>query len=91
MVGEKSPLPELCSSRVSRGPPIFSPFFPFPRFFVSFRFDRTKGRGIMGFVERFVTKFVRLIRFDRLFLFFLFVFLGYFGGRGGLLIDHVKG
>lgn len=87
MVGEKSPLPELCSSRVSRGPPIFSPFFPsfFPRFFVSFRFDRTKGRGIMGFVERFVTKFVRLIRFDRLFLFFLFVFLGLFWRKGEIV------
>lgn len=41
----------------------------------------------MGFVERFVTKFVRLIRFDRLFLFFLFIF----SEGGGLLIDHVKG
>lgn len=39
----------------------------------------------MGFVERFVTKFLRLIRFDRLFLFFLFVFLGLFWRKGEIV------
>lgn len=75
MVGEKSVLPGcVAACHVDRR--FFSPSFFFSLFFFFRFFDRTKRRRIMGFVERFVTKFVRLIRpFDSIvFLFFIYIF-----------------